>query len=151
MHLLGRVHNVRQHAWLVIILVLYFRWTTRWETIVYTKEKKPLNDHQEDLKSLEEEYNHIREEWRITWENRKRCVMLSSCHTKIPVLISIISVEALFNHSWKSTCFTTVGQIRIPSQLPGRQELLPLQLVICFLHQSWSVTSSITDGHVFVP
>ena len=34
---------------------------------VYTKEKKPLNEWEEDLKSLEEEYNHIREYWRITW------------------------------------------------------------------------------------
>ena len=34
---------------------------------VYTKEKKPLNEREEDLKSLEEEYNHIREVWRITW------------------------------------------------------------------------------------
>ena len=33
---------------------------------VYTKEKKPLNEREEDLKSLEEEYNHIREVWRIT-------------------------------------------------------------------------------------
>ena len=33
---------------------------------VYTKEKKPLNEREEDLKSLEEEYNHIREDWRIT-------------------------------------------------------------------------------------
>ena len=34
---------------------------------VYTKEKKPLNEREEDLKSLEEEYNHIREDWGITW------------------------------------------------------------------------------------
>ena len=34
---------------------------------VFTKEKKPLNEREEDLKSLEEEYNHIREDWRITW------------------------------------------------------------------------------------
>ena len=34
---------------------------------VHTKEKKPLNERDEDLKSLEEEYNHIREDWRITW------------------------------------------------------------------------------------
>ena len=34
---------------------------------VYTKEKKPLNEREEDLKSLEEEYNHIMEVWRITW------------------------------------------------------------------------------------
>ena len=26
---LGRLHDVRQHAQLVIIIVLYFRWTTR--------------------------------------------------------------------------------------------------------------------------
>ena len=32
---------------------------------VYTKEK-PLNELEEDLKSLEEEYNHNREDWRIT-------------------------------------------------------------------------------------
>ena len=33
---------------------------------VYMKEKKPLNEREEDLKSLEEEYNHNREDWRIT-------------------------------------------------------------------------------------
>ena len=33
---------------------------------VYKKEKKPLNELEEDLKSLEE-YNHIREDWRISW------------------------------------------------------------------------------------
>ena len=56
---------------------------------MYTKEKKPLNEWEEDLKSLEEEYNHIREDWRITRGNRKRYVMLSSCYTKVPVIISI--------------------------------------------------------------
>ena len=30
---------------------------------VYTKEKKSLNEH---LKSLVEEYNHVREDWCIT-------------------------------------------------------------------------------------
>ena len=64
---------------------------------VYTEEKTPLNEREEDLKSLEEEYNHIREDWRITWGNRKRCVMLSSCHTKVLVLIYIISDEVLFH------------------------------------------------------
>ena len=34
---------------------------------VYMKEKKPLNEREEDLKSLDEEYNHIREDRRITW------------------------------------------------------------------------------------
>jgi len=29
---------------------------------VYMKEKKPLNEHEEHLKSLEEEYNHNRED-----------------------------------------------------------------------------------------
>ena len=33
---------------------------------VYMKEKKPLNEWEEDLKSLEEEYNHNGEDWRIT-------------------------------------------------------------------------------------
>ena len=33
---------------------------------MYIKEKKPLNELEEYLKSLEEEYNHIREDWRIT-------------------------------------------------------------------------------------
>ena len=33
---------------------------------MYIKEKKPLNELEELLKSLEEEYNHIREDWRIT-------------------------------------------------------------------------------------
>ena len=38
---------------------------------VYTKEKNPLNEREEDLKSLEEEYNHIIEDWRITWEKQE--------------------------------------------------------------------------------
>ena len=33
---------------------------------MYIKEKKPLNEVEEHLKSLEEEYNHIREDCRIT-------------------------------------------------------------------------------------
>ena len=33
---------------------------------MYIKEKKSLNELEEHLKSLEEEYNHIREDWRIT-------------------------------------------------------------------------------------
>ena len=33
---------------------------------VYTKEKMPLNKREQDLKSLEEEYIHIMEDWRIT-------------------------------------------------------------------------------------
>ena len=76
---------------------------------VYTKEKKPLNEREEDLKSLEEEYNHIREDWRIT--SGKQEGVLSSCHTKLPVLISIISGDVLFNHTWRCTCATTAGQI----------------------------------------
>ena len=32
----------------------------------YMKEKMPLNEWEKDVKSLEEEYNHIREDWRIT-------------------------------------------------------------------------------------
>ena len=45
--------------------------------------------------------------------------MLSSCHTKVLVLISVISGEVLFNHSWRSTCATSAGQICVPSQLSG--------------------------------
>ena len=54
---------------------------------VYPKEKKPLNELEEDLKSLEEEYSHIREDWHITRGKQ----VLSSCRTKVLVLISIIS------------------------------------------------------------
>ena len=72
--------------------------------------------------------------------------MLSSSHTKVPVLISIISGEVCFNHNWRSTCSTTAGEICVPSQIPGRQELLPLQLVNCFFHCRWSSTFSITPG-----
>jgi len=121
---------------------------------VYTKEKKPLNDQEEDLKSLED--------WRRSTTisqrtgaslggNRKRCVMFSSCHTNVPVLISIISGEELFNHSWRSTCATTARQICVPQQLPGRQDLLPLQLDNCFFHCSWSTTSSIAPGQGLLP
>ena len=38
---------------------------------VYMKEKKPLNEREEDLKSLEEEYNHIMEDWHITREKQE--------------------------------------------------------------------------------
>ena len=76
--------------------------------------------------------------------NRKRCVMFSTCHTNVP--ISNISGEELFNHSWRSTCATTASQICVPQHLPGRQDLLPLQLVNCFFHCSWSTTSSIAPG-----
>ena len=80
-----------------------------------------------------------------------RCVMLSSCRTKLPVLISIISGEVLFNHSLRSTCSTTAGQICILLQLPGRQELHQLQLVKYFFHCSWSTTSSIAAGQLLLP
>ena len=43
--------------------------------------------------------------------------MLSSCYTKLLVLISVMSGEVLFNHSWRSTCATSAGQICVPSQL----------------------------------
>ena len=33
---------------------------------VYTKEKMPLNEREEDLMSLEEEYNHIMEDYFVT-------------------------------------------------------------------------------------
>ena len=32
----------------------------------YMMEKMALNEWEDDLKFLEEEYNHIREDWRIT-------------------------------------------------------------------------------------
>ena len=44
----------------------------------------------------------------------------------------------------------TAAQICVPSQLPGRQELLRLQLVKCFFHHSWS-TSSIAAGKILLP
>ena len=114
---------------------------------VYTKEKKPLNEREEDLKSLEEEYNHIREVWRITWENRKVCYVVILSH-KIPLLIYNISGEALFNQNWRCTCYTTAGQIYVLSQLPFRQELLPLQLVNYFFHCRWLTTSSTAAGQL---
>ena len=77
--------------------------------------------------------------------------MLSSCHAKVPVLIYIICGQVLFNHRWICTCYTTAGQICVSSQLPARQELLPLQLVNCFFHCSWSSISSITGGQVLLP
>ena len=54
-----------------------------------------------------------------------RCAMLSSCCTKLHVVISVISGDVLFNHTWRSICSTTAFQIYVPSQLPDRQELLP--------------------------
>jgi len=116
--------------------------------------EEAMNDKEEDLKSLED--------WRRSTTisqrtgaspvgNRKRCVMFSSCHTKVPVLISIISAEELFNHSWRRTCATTARQICVPQQLPGRQDLLPLQPVNCFFHCNWSTTSSIAPGQGLLP
>ena len=67
--------------------------------------------------------------------------MLSSCHTKVPVVVSIISDEVLFNQSWRYTCSTTAG----------KEERLPLQLVKCFFHLRWSSTFSIAGGHVRFP
>ena len=66
--------------------------------------------------------------------------MLSSCHTKVLVLISIISVEVFFNHCWRSTYSTTAAEICVPLQLPGRQEIF---------HCSWSTASSIAGGNCF--
>ena len=40
----------------------------------YIKEKKPLNQLEEHLKSLEGEYNHIREDWRFTWGTEEEVI-----------------------------------------------------------------------------
>ena len=59
---------------------------------VYTKEKNPLNEWEEDLKSLEEEYNHIIEDWRITWgKQEKVCYVVIQSHKRIC---------SNFNHIW---------------------------------------------------
>ena len=67
---------------------------------------------------------------------------------KIPVLIYIISGEALFYQNCRCTCYTTAGQIYVLSQLPVRQELLPLQLVNYFFHCRWLTTSSTAAGQL---
>ena len=77
------------------------------------------------------------------------CYVVILSH-KSTVLISIISGVELFNHNWRCTCYTTAGQIYISSQLPGRQELLPLQLVNYLFHYRWSITSSTAAGQ-FIP
>ena len=59
---------------------------------VYTKEKKPLNEREEDLKSLEEEYNHIREVWRITWGKQEEV-----CYV---VILSQKSTSPNFYYIW---------------------------------------------------
>ena len=45
----------------------------------YMMEKMPLNEREEDLKSLEEEYNHIREDWRITRGKQEEVCYKSTC------------------------------------------------------------------------
>ena len=117
---------------------------------VYTKEKKPLNDREEDLKSLEEEYNHIRVDSRITWGKQEEVCYVVILSHKIPVLIYIISGEVLFNQNCRCTCYTTADQICVSSQLPVRQELLPLQLVNYFFHCRWLTTSSIAGCQLYL-
>ena len=47
---------------------------------VYTKEKMPLNEPEEDLMSLEE-YNHIMEDWRIPWGKQEEvCYVVILSH-----------------------------------------------------------------------
>ena len=45
----------------------------------YMKEKMPLNEREEDLKSLEEEYNHIREDWRMTRGKQEEVCYKRTC------------------------------------------------------------------------
>ena len=88
--------TVRQHAQWVIIVVLYFRWTTTWQTIFTYRRRSHWMS------------------WRSTWspwrrsttisgrtgashgEQRKRWVKLLPCHTKVLCLIFIISDEVFF-------------------------------------------------------
>ena len=91
-----------------------------------------------------------------------RCFMLSSCCTKLHVLISVISGEVLFNHTWRSTCFTTAGQIpyqttassitggQLTTSIAAGHELHPLQ-VVNFIHCSWSTTCSISGCQLLFP
>ena len=83
---------------------------------VYTKEKKPQNELDEHLKSLDEEYNHTRRTGATHGENRNRCVISSSCHATVLGQISIISGNVfflshlekyLFYHSWSNMCCIT--------------------------------------------
>jgi len=96
---------------------------------VYTKEKKPMNVREENLTSLEEEYNHIREDWRITWGKQKEVCYVVILSHKIPVLISIISGEVHFNHrhAQRNTCSITAGQFcwSMASSIAGGQRVLP--------------------------
>ena len=50
--------------------------------------------------------------------------MLSSCHTKVPVLHSIISDEVPFNHSWRCTCSTTAGHICVQDDFQDDYEMV---------------------------
>ena len=59
---------------------------------VYMMEKMPLNEREEDLKSLEEEYNHIREDWRITRGKQEEV-----CYV---VILSHKSTCSNFCHVW---------------------------------------------------
>ena len=62
--------------------------------------------------------------------------MLSSCHTKVLVLISVMSGEVLFNHSWRSTCATSAGQICVPSQLSGNGAITLARMSLFSVYES---------------
>ena len=50
--------------------------------------------------------------------------MLSSCHTKVPVLISIIYDEVPFHHTWICTCFTTASQMYVQDDFQDDYEMV---------------------------
>ena len=50
--------------------------------------------------------------------------MLSSCHTKVPVLISFISDEVPFKHTWRCTCSTTAGQMYVQDDFQDDYEMV---------------------------
>ena len=63
------------------------------------KEKMPVNEREEDLKSLEEdlksleeEYHHITEDWRVTWGKQEEV-----CYV---VILSHKSTCSNFYHIW---------------------------------------------------
>ena len=132
---------------------------------VYTKEKKPRNEWEEDLKSLEEEYNHIREDWRITRGKQEEvCYVVILPHkitcpnfyhkyfsiTAEDVLIIPQLVKYVFHHNYLVDKNYFHCSWSITSSIAGGQLLLPLQLVNLF-HCRRSTACSIAAGQLLFP
>jgi len=134
---------------------------------VYTKEKMPLNEREEDLKSLEEEYNHVMEDWRIVGKTGRGVLC---CHTVTQkclfqflsylkyfsittgdVLVLPQLVKYVFYHNYLVDKNFFHCSLSTTFSIAAGQLLLPLQLVNYFFHCKWSTTCSIAAGQLLLP